>query len=120
MSTVVAGFPDIQVQARQTMHRHILEWFDLCDRVLDIHRDNFVFRDPPPGELAQHKIALKAIIRTCLLINAWASDPEFEDADLAARLQIRIRQLKDAYETFHDPELSDEKAEHILKQVFPE
>jgi hypothetical protein len=39
---------------------------------------------------------------------------------LAARLQIRLRQLRDAYETFHDTTLSDEQAGKILKEVFPE
>jgi hypothetical protein len=39
---------------------------------------------------------------------------------LAARLQVRIRQLQDAYETFHDPTLSNEQADGVLKKVFAE
>ena len=115
-----AGIPDIGAQARETIKRQAQEWFDLCDRVLDVHRSNFVFREPGPAALEEHKTVLKAIIRTCLLINASVLDPDFNEPDLASRLQIRIKQLEDAYSTFHDPTVSDEKADQILKQVFPE
>jgi hypothetical protein len=53
------------------------------------------------------------------LINALIADPDFNQSDLVSRLRVRIQQLEDAYNTFHDPELSDEKAERILQQVFP-
>ena len=59
-------------------------------------------------------------IRTCLVFNAVIADPDFNEPGLAARLQIRIRQLRDAYDTFHDAMLSDEQAGKILKEVFPE
>ena len=111
--------PDIGTQARETIKRQAQEWFEICDRVLDIHRCNFVFREPSPAQLTEHKTALKVIIRTCLLINAWVLDPKFNEPDLADRLQIRIQQLEDAYNTFHDAGLSDEKAEQILNEVFP-
>jgi hypothetical protein len=39
---------------------------------------------------------------------------------LVSRLQLRIRQLQDAYDTFHDVDLSNEQAEEVLKRVFPE
>ena len=47
-------------------------------------------------------------------------DPEYGDPDLSSRLNVRIQQLEDAYNTFHDSELSDEDAERVLRQVFPE
>jgi len=100
--------------------RQVQEWFDLCDRVLDIHRANFVLREPTPAQREAHKTALRTILRTCLLINARVLDPEFHEPHLASRLQVRIKQLEDAYNTFHDPELSDEKAERVLRQIFPE
>src|SRR4051794_34966698 len=122
MNTALAstGIPDMEAQAHQLIERQVQDWFDLCDQVLDIHRRDFLFRQPTPAELADHKTALKQIIRTCLLINARVLDPEFNAPDLASRLQVRIKQLEDAYNTFHDPELSDEKAGRILQQIFPE
>ena len=121
MSTAIASdeIPDIQTQAHDIIRRQLQEWFLWMDRILDIHRSNFVFREPTPAELAEHKTVLKDAIRTCHLINALA-DPDFNEPDLTARLQVRIRQLQDAYDTFHDATLSDAQAGDFLNQVFPE
>ena len=112
--------PDIRSRAHEMTKRQMQEWLGWMDHILDIHRSNFVFRQPTPKELEEHKTALKESIRTCLFINALVADPDFNEPDLVARLQVRIRQLQDAYDTFHDPTLSDEQAEQILQQVFPE
>ena len=112
--------PDIQTQARDMTRRQLQEWFFWMDRMLDIHRSNFIFREPTPAELAEHKTGLKAAIRTCHIINALIADPDFNEPDLPARLQVRIRQLQDAYDTFHDATLSDAQAGKILNQLFPE
>jgi hypothetical protein len=122
MNTAIAGerMPDIQTQAHDITRRQLQEWFVWMDRILDIHRSNFIFRESTPAELEEHKTALKAAIRASHLINALIADPDFNEPELTARLQIRIRQLQDAYDTFHDASLSDEQAGKILKQVFPE
>jgi hypothetical protein len=90
------------------------------DRILDIHRSNCIFREPTAEELEEHKTMFKAAIRASYLINALIADPDFNDPDLTARLQVRIRQLQDAYDTFHDASFSDAQAGEFLKQVFPE
>ena len=100
--------------------RQMQEWFDLCDRILDIHRSNFVFREPTTRELEEHKIELKDCIQVCRAIAAQVVDSSFADPDLVSRLHVRIQQLEDAYNTFHNPKLSDEEAERISRQVFPE
>ena len=120
MATVESRLPTPQTQAHEIIKNQMQQWFDWMDRVLDIHRSNFVFREVTPAELDQHKRGLGYAIRTCLLINNLVGDPEFNEPALTRRLQVRIRQLQDAYDTFHDPELSDEKADRILRQVFPE
>ena len=122
MNTAIADerIPDIQAQAHDITRRQLQEWFVWMDRILDIHRSNFIFREPTAAELEQHKTMLKECIRTCLLLNALNADPDFNEPDLTARLQVRIRQLQDAYDTFHDATLSDEQAGKILMQVIPE
>jgi hypothetical protein len=122
MNTAIAGesIPDIQTQPRAMIRRQLQEWFVWMDRILDIHRSNFIFREPTSAELEEHKTALKAAIRASYLINALNADPDFNEPELTARLQVRIRQLQDAYDTFHDATFSDEQAGKILKQVFPE
>ena len=100
--------------------RQIEEWFDWMDRILDIHRANFVFREVTEEELGQHKAALRDAIRTCHFLLALIADPDFNAADLVSRLKVRIQQLQDAYDTFHNSEVSDQKAERILQDAFPE
>jgi hypothetical protein len=122
MSTAIASdeIPDIQTQAHDITRRQLQEWLVWMDRILDIHRRNFVFRAPTAAELEEHKTMFNAAIRTSHLINALIADPDFNEPELTARLQVRIRQLQDAYDTFHDATLTDEQAGKILKQVFPE
>ncbi len=119
-ATREGSVPDIVAESREVTRRQLQLWFDWMDRILDIHRSNFVFREATPAELEQHKTALKLAIRYSLFINAVVSDPDFKEPELASRVNIRIRQLQDAYDTFHDAEVSEETAERILRQVFPE
>ena len=122
MSTVIASeeIPDIQTQAHDITRRQLQEWLVWMDRILDIHRRNCVFRAPTAADLEEHKTMFKTAIRTSHLIKALIADPDFNEPDLTARLQVRIRQLQDAYDTFHDDTLSDAQAGEFLKQVFPE
>jgi hypothetical protein len=122
METAIANNrnPEIQIEPRVIIRRQMHEWFAWMDYILDVHRSNFVFRQPTAAELQQHKTALKTAIRYCLFINTLIADPDSNDRNLIPRLQIRIRQLQDAYDTFHDETFSDEQDEKILKQVFPE
>ncbi len=112
--------PDIQAQARDLTIRQMEQWFDWMDGMLEVHRSMFVFREPTPAQLKEHKAGLKLAIRYCLFINTLIADPDFNEPDLVSRLQVRARQLQDAYDTFHDTTLSDAQAEVVLRQVFPE
>jgi hypothetical protein len=112
--------PEIQAQARDSIKRQMEEWFGWMDGIMDVHRSNCVFREPTPVQLAEHKIGLEVALEYCRLINTLIDDPGFNEPDLVSRLQVRMRQLQDAYDTFHDPTLSDAQAEEVLKQVFPE
>lgn len=122
MNTAFAGeeIQDIQTQPRAMIRRQVQELFEWVDHLLDVHRSTFVYREPTPAQLEQHKRACQLSIRTCLFFNALIADPDFNEPELAARLQVRIRQLQDAYDTFHDTSLSDEQAGKILQKVFPE
>ena len=112
--------PGIGARTHEMIRQQMQTWFDWMDGILDAHRTNFVFREATGPELEQHKVALKLAIRFTNLINVLIADPDFSEPDLKSGLRVRARQLQDAYDTFHDAELSDEKAAQILQQVFPE
>src|SRR5205823_907458 len=107
--------PNLQAEAHDVTRQQVEMWFCWMDRILDIHRANFVFRDPTPATLEEHRAGLKLAIRQSHLIYALIADPDFSEPVLVSRLNVRVRQLQDAYDTFHDRELSDEIAERILK-----
>jgi hypothetical protein len=110
---------DIQAEVRETTRLQVLQWFAICDRILDIHRANYVFRAPTAAKLEEHKVALKLTLRNCRSLHLAIADPDFDEPDLASRLQVRIQQLEDAYNTFHDSIVSDEKAKRVLAEIFP-
>jgi len=110
----------IQAQGHEIPKVQIQQWFNWTDELLNLHRSQFVLREATPGQLEDHKTAFKEAIRYCLAINTIIADPDFNEPDLVARLQARIRHLQDAYDTFHDSALSNGQAEEILKRVFPE
>jgi hypothetical protein len=111
--------PGIQIQGHDITKRQIQQWFDWMDRLLSIHRSQFVFREATPAQLEDHKTVFKEAIRYGLTINPLIADPDFNEPDLVSRLQVRIRQLQDAYDTFHDANLSNEQADDVLKRIFP-
>ncbi len=117
---MASSVPDIQGEVRETTRHQVLQWFEICDRILDVHRSNFVFREATPADLEEHKLAVKLTLRTCRSIHLLIADPAFDEPDLVSRLRVRIQQLEDAYNTLHDRTLSDEKAEQGLRGVFPE
>jgi hypothetical protein len=111
--------PAIEAQARETIKRQTEQWFDWMDRILAVHRSSYVLREPTQAQLAEHKTALEPALEYCRFINTLIDDPGFHEPDLVSRLEVRVRQLQDAYDTFHNPSLSDEQAEMLLEQVFP-
>src|SRR5579859_4354728 len=111
---------NIQTETRQMIKRQVSEWFTFIDSVLDYHRSNFVFREAKPDALVVHKAGLKLAIRTCNQIHFVVADPDFNEPEMLSRLKIRIQQLQDAFDTFNDLDLPDDKAERILADIFPE
>jgi len=114
------GGPKIQARIHEMTVRQTEQWLAWMDGMLEVHRSMFVFREPTPVQLEEHKAGLELAIEYCAFIKGLISDPEFNEPDLVSRLQMRVRQLQDAYNTFHDTAFSDSQADEVLKQVFPE
>ena len=76
-----------------------------------------MLRQASPTELEAHRNTLKEAIQTSRLVNALL---DINEREVCSELRVRTQQLQDAYDVLYDSELSDEQAEQILKQVFPE
>src|ERR1017187_7973238 len=76
MTAAIASdeIPDIQTQAHEITRRQLQEWFVWMDRILNVHRSNFIFRAPTAVALAEHKTALKAASTLCVIARrSWSS-----------------------------------------------
>src|SRR5688572_30771840 len=104
---VQEGTKRVRVRIRETLE----DWFHVCDHILDIHRTRFLVREPSADELEEHRVAVGECIETCRLMAAQLTDRSADERDFLSRLNIRTRQLQDAYDTFHDRTFSDRDAE---------
>jgi hypothetical protein len=121
MSVAIAGRPaDVGFDLHNAVKSKVTEMLDIFDGMLAVHRANFVFREATPEELEEHEAGFKAAIRCAYGLNSVIADPDFDEPDLVRRLQIRIRQLEDAYRTFNGRAPSPEQERYIAQHVFPE
>ena len=120
LDTAAAAISRITDSRNEIFRGQFQVWFTWMDGVLDFHRTQFLFRHATPEELEQHKALLGAAVRNCHLFLALIAPPDVYEPDLVGQLKVRIQQLQDAYDTFHDGTLSDAKAEQVLQTVFPE
>lgn len=90
------------------------------DHVLEAHRLLYVYRNAGAYVgLSHHEKGFKMALRYSHFAYAVISDPDFNEPVLLRRLKVRIQKLQDAYDTFHDAEVTDQKADRILAEVFP-
>jgi hypothetical protein len=92
-------------------NRHALLWMKRVDVLLELHRTQFLPRQPAEAELRLHKAALEIALQSGELLNGGV-----ENAEISLRLGL----LTDAYTLFHDDSFSAQNAERTLTEVFPE
>jgi hypothetical protein len=90
-----------------------------CNAFLDWERDWVLKRGPCPEALQQHRQDLKWLIRTIKLLHTVTSDPEFPDQSVANDFQVLLDRLNDSWRLVHDPGMSEEEADQILRECFP-
>lgn len=119
-SSATLGVHVVSPRMIQEAAGHQIEhWLDFCDNVLDWNRDQMLCGDPDQAMLEEHRQTLKWIIRFTRMMHAEVSDLDFPSREMARRLAVRLRQLEDAWGTFHDPSVSPAEANSILADVFP-
>lgn len=101
------------------------EFCRFCDRFKDESLKEIVEGTPTPQQLAEHRTATKLVLRSLHRMHAEVSDPDLPSTsspfarELAAALEIRLKQFEALWSMIHDPLPSAESAE-ILRKHFPE
>jgi len=95
------------------------EW-SRCINILNRWEEEHLLVDhPAPEKLAQHKKIVERLMffgQPCAFIS---SHPEFDDSDTAGMVFATQQILRDKLRMFHNP-ISQEEADRILQEVFPE
>jgi hypothetical protein len=97
----------------------ISEWSGACGRFLDWEQEHLILHEPSSRDLAEHKQALRWLLRITRLYHAAVSDPEFPERSAAKELQGRLLQLESSWRMFHRP-LPRTEAEKLRAEVFPD
>ena len=82
--------------------------------------EHLLLDHPSPERVAQHKKVVERLMLFGQLCAFIASYPEFEDIETAEMIHATQLVLKDKLRMWHGPRMSDEQADRILKEVFPE
>jgi hypothetical protein len=106
----------IQRRALELVVQSVEQWLPLCEQFLDEQR-SLLLREPSPGELAKHRLALGFLIRGSQFMKDQMADPEFPDT-LARQLGIRLRQLVESWNLFYR-QMPQTEADEIIGAVFP-
>ena len=94
-------------------------WSDLCQQFLDRQRIEIQTSEPSPEKLAQHRLALKWMLRFARAIHLTAADPDYPDKHIADELEGRLLQLEHSWRMIHE-RMPEAEAGKLLQQVFPE
>jgi len=95
-------------------------WSDICQKFLDWqHREILRKGEPSPKALDEHRSGLKWLIRFGRIIQLTVADPDYPDKRLLNELEGRLTQLQESWKMVYEP-MSDEEAEKLLRQTFPE
>ena len=118
---MTASAPDemlpMQRQALEFVFDSARRTISECDKFLDAQRALFL-KKPTTREIVEHRLALAIIMR---MARAWQNcvfDPDFPDHAIARQLEIRLRQLEESWNLFHNP-MPQAEADAILESAFP-
>jgi hypothetical protein len=115
-----AASPAVEIPSlgQWTIER-ILEWSASCGRFLDWERAHLILREPSAQDLAEHKQALRLLLRITRIYHAAVSNPEFPDRSVVKEMHGRLLQLESSWRMLHEA-MPKAEAEKLLAEVFPD
>jgi hypothetical protein len=111
--------PAVDPKSGDITHRMVEMCWTACNAFLDWERD-YVLRRNASGEILQkHRQELKSLMRMIKVLQAVASDPDFPDRSAEGDFEILLQRLKRSWQLIHEPGMSGEEADRILRECFP-
>jgi hypothetical protein len=95
------------------------EWSGFLKNLNRWEEEHLLMDNPPPEKLAQHKKIVERLMFFGQLCAHVTSYPDFEDSETAGMVFATQQVLRDKLRMFSNP-MSEQEADRILKEVFPE
>ena len=95
------------------------DWVNSCNDFLQWQRREVIEKKPSPEKLAEHRDALKLMLRLGHGLQAQVSDPDFPLRQCVPEVGGKLRQMEKSWEMIQSS-MGDAEAEAILQQAFPD
>jgi hypothetical protein len=97
------------------------EWARLRQSLTRWEDENLLVANPSAEALERHRKMVERLMFFGQFFAFVASHPEFDQVEIAEMIQANQFILREKYLMFHNPNpISDQEADLILKEVFPE
>jgi hypothetical protein len=103
------AFPDTATQEMLQF------WMTACDTFLKWQRREVIEQEASRGTLAEHREALKWMLRLTRILHAQVADPEFPLRQFAPEIGGKLLQLEESWGLIQEP-ATDDEADLILQR----
>ena len=111
----VINLPNLEELATEYTHR----WTDACGAFMAWERQHLLMGNPSEEEKETHRRSLEALLRGTRILYGLIADPNFRDRTLLKGLRGRLWQLEHSWEMFYDNSMTDEQADKLIQEYFP-
>ena len=105
--------------AWHTADEHVRLWTEMVDRFRQWERKVILSGEPTSEEQAEHRDALKWLLRGSRFLLCMVSDPDFPDREAVGWLEGQVWQLNESWMMVYEP-MPAEEADKFLTEVFPD
>ena len=116
---MVLPAPDPESISAGFTRKLVEDWVNSCNDFLRWQRQEVIERKPTPKKMAEHRDALKVMLRLGRSFHAQVTDPDFPLQSLVADVAGKLRQLEKSWEMIQYP-MNDAEADAVLRQAFPD
>ena len=104
---------------KRATEQFIEAWRAGCKAFLAWQYDEILSKRPSPEVLADHRDTLKWLLWATRMLHAQILHPDYPARQYLPEVEGKLGQLEKSWEMIHNP-MSDEEADRILSQAFPD
>jgi hypothetical protein len=119
MNAATARVGSFREKLHEASRRNLETTLGACDVFRAWHRQNFVERNPTLEQKAEHAVNIRILLMMLRWMQSAVDDPAMQLREFKDRIDATVNLLDDCWLYVNNP-LSDEEADRLIKQHFPE